>query len=235
MFSFHLFLFVDLTCMLCHLPTVTYRASFMLAQSRHKGLLCYLRTEQGIVSPISCHVSLTWCCSTLSPVNEAHEMVIWLFLVVAVVVTCSDPILCFLTPDDWCRVKLSTVNPNVTSDYINASYMPVGITAPPYCELMKKLNKKGQILEVAIIAQNCCKILCVHSDYINGDSLLFLTYKTIASQGYKSRSAYIATQGPLPSTVNDFWRMVWEQRVKGIVMVTNCIEKGRVSPLLPGL
>lgn len=117
--------------MLCHLPTVTHRASFLLAQSRYRGLLSYLRTEQGIVSPISCHVSLTW-------VNEAHEMVPipWLNLVVAVVVNCSDAILCFLIPDDWCRVRLSTLNPNVTSDYINASYMPVGITvcnkAPPY-------------------------------------------------------------------------------------------------------
>lgn len=150
---------VDLTCMLCHLPTVTHRASFLLAQSRYRGLLSYLRTEQGIVSPISCHVSLTWCCSTLSPVNEAHEMVPipWLILVVAVVVNCSDAILCFLIPDDWCRVRLSTLNPGVTSDYINASYMPVGITvcnkAPPYWADKKMLKRKGQISEVATIVQ----------------------------------------------------------------------------------
>ncbi|XP_038157020.1 receptor-type tyrosine-protein phosphatase H-like [Cyprinodon tularosa] len=74
-----------------------------------------------------------------------------------------------ILPYDWSRVKL--VGSNVTSDYINANYLP----------------------------------------------------------GYNSNKEYIATQGPLPSTVNDFWRMVWEQKVRRIVMVTNCIEAGRTK------
>ena len=46
-----------------------------------------------------------------------------------------------------------------------------------------------------------------------------------APQGYRQKGAYIATQGPLPHTVNDFWRMVWEREVKCIVMLCKTTEK----------
>lgn len=48
-------------------------------------------------------------------------------------------------------------------------------------------------------------------------------------QGYKHSKEYIATQGPLPETRNDFWKMVLQQKSPIVVMLTQCNERRRVS------
>ncbi|XP_049334910.1 receptor-type tyrosine-protein phosphatase S isoform X15 [Astyanax mexicanus] len=57
------------------------------------------------------------------------------------------------------------------------------------------------------------------SDYINANYI----------DGYRKQNAYIATQGPLPETFGDFWRMVWEQRAASVVMMTKLEEKSRIK------
>ncbi|PKK28573.1 protein tyrosine phosphatase, receptor type, D [Columba livia] len=57
------------------------------------------------------------------------------------------------------------------------------------------------------------------SDYINANYI----------DGYRKQNAYIATQGALPETFGDFWRMMWEQRGATVVMMTKLEERSRVK------
>ncbi|CAK8684485.1 unnamed protein product [Clavelina lepadiformis] len=47
--------------------------------------------------------------------------------------------------------------------------------------------------------------------------------------GYKQEKEFIATQGPLPTTKEDFWRMIWEQNSRTIVTLTQIVEGERVK------
>ncbi|KAM6962339.1 tyrosine-protein phosphatase non-receptor type 12 isoform 2-T2 [Tautogolabrus adspersus] len=55
------------------------------------------------------------------------------------------------------------------------------------------------------------------TDYVNANFI----------KGMDGPEAYIATQGPLPNTVIDFWRMNWEYNVAVIVMACREFEMGR--------
>lgn len=59
----------------------------------------------------------------------------------------------------------------------------------------------------------------IGSDYINANFVL----------GYKERKKFICAQGPMESTVSDFWRMIWEQHLEIIVMLTNLEEYNKAK------
>nr|XP_034320795.1 uncharacterized protein LOC105339512 [Crassostrea gigas] len=57
------------------------------------------------------------------------------------------------------------------------------------------------------------------SDYINANYI----------DGIGQENDYIATQGPKQNTVNDFWVMVWQEKVAQIVMLTNLVEETKTK------
>ncbi|XP_017137165.1 tyrosine-protein phosphatase 69D [Drosophila miranda] len=57
------------------------------------------------------------------------------------------------------------------------------------------------------------------TDYINANFVI----------GYKERKKFICAQGPMESTIDDFWRMIWEQHLEIIVMLTNLEEYNKAK------
>ncbi|XP_071854385.1 receptor-type tyrosine-protein phosphatase F-like isoform X3 [Apostichopus japonicus] len=55
------------------------------------------------------------------------------------------------------------------------------------------------------------------SDYYNGNYI----------KNAKDEIGFIACQGPNTASLNDFWRMIWQEKVSNLVMLTNLIEKGK--------
>lgn len=56
-----------------------------------------------------------------------------------------------------------------------------------------------------------------NTDYVNASFI----------DGYRQKDSYIASQGPLQHTIEDFWRMIWEWRSCSIVMLTELEERGQ--------
>ncbi|XP_061613362.1 receptor-type tyrosine-protein phosphatase H-like isoform X1 [Phyllopteryx taeniolatus] len=92
----------------------------------------------------------------------------------------------------------------------------VGIQHTQNAALMPENMEKNRFTNVLPYDWSRVKLHTTNgnSDYINASYI----------PGYNNSREYIATQGPLPATVSDFWRMIWEQKVNAIVMVTNCTE-----------
>nr|XP_019599160.1 PREDICTED: receptor-type tyrosine-protein phosphatase eta isoform X2 [Rhinolophus sinicus] len=98
----------------------------------------------------------------------------------------------------------------------------VGISLPKYAAELAENRAKNRYNNVLPYDISRVKLsVQTHStdDYINANYM----------PGYHSKKDFIATQGPLPNTLKDFWRMVWEKNVYTIVMLTKCVEQGRTK------
>nr|XP_020007535.1 receptor-type tyrosine-protein phosphatase eta isoform X2 [Castor canadensis]XP_020007536.1 receptor-type tyrosine-protein phosphatase eta isoform X2 [Castor canadensis]XP_020007537.1 receptor-type tyrosine-protein phosphatase eta isoform X2 [Castor canadensis]XP_020007538.1 receptor-type tyrosine-protein phosphatase eta isoform X2 [Castor canadensis]XP_020007539.1 receptor-type tyrosine-protein phosphatase eta isoform X2 [Castor canadensis] len=98
----------------------------------------------------------------------------------------------------------------------------VGISLPKYAAELAENRGKNRYNNVLPYDISRVKLsIQIHStdDYVNANYM----------PGYHSKKDFIATQGPLPNTLKDFWRMVWEKNVYAIVMLTKCVEQGRTK------
>ncbi|XP_028402571.1 receptor-type tyrosine-protein phosphatase F-like isoform X3 [Dendronephthya gigantea] len=101
----------------------------------------------------------------------------------------------------------------------NKEYNDLPKTLNSSWEVSKKLYNKPKNRYGNIVTYDHSRVVLSgdeKTDYINASYI----------DGIKEKS-YIACQGPRTNTVNDMWRMVWEQRSYSIVMVTSLVELGK--------
>ncbi|XP_015127343.1 receptor-type tyrosine-protein phosphatase F [Diachasma alloeum] len=117
------------------------------------------------------------------------------------------------------------VKNGIASGKLNAQYeaFPRGQTKPwEYGQLPenKSKNRYANLIAYDETRVKLEKLLDdPYSDYINANYI----------KGYQKNKAYIATQGPRQNTLNDFWRMIWQERVQVICMLANVLESGKTK------
>lgn len=62
-----------------------------------------------------------------------------------------------------------------------------------------------------------------------GENQEYINASYIRMQVGADEFFYISCQGPLPSTVQAFWQMIWENKSDIIAMMTQEVERGRIK------
>ncbi|CAB3385260.1 Hypothetical predicted protein, partial [Cloeon dipterum] len=98
---------------------------------------------------------------------------------------------------------------------------PLGQTQSWHCGFKPENKSKNRYKNLAAYDSSRVKLELLpgdeNSDYINANYV----------DAYERPKAYIAGQGPTAETIDDFWRMVWQEKVSLIVMLTNLVEGGK--------
>uniref|UniRef100_H2Y7N1 protein-tyrosine-phosphatase n=1 Tax=Ciona savignyi TaxID=51511 RepID=H2Y7N1_CIOSA len=159
-----------------------------------------------------------------------------------------------ILPFDHTRVILKDADQSVPgSDYINANYIRVTnqYTELILCHLNKTHHLSGQVVITAITTSKYKHrilllyiFVCFFINIFTPISILFLILLVIQASnilnkitivqpdceeasGMMKRKTYISTQGCLSNTITDFWKMVYQENSRIIVMTTKEVERGR--------
>lgn len=90
--------------------------------------------------------------------------------------------------------------------------------------------KQSDLLNMTIFGKSFSALSAVSVDLISVSCLKCLQPEADTKcNNAKPKKSYIATQGCLQNTISDFWRMVFQENSRVIVMTTKEVERGKVS------
>lgn len=126
-----------------------------------------------------------------------------------------------------CRALNQCMDP-ATVQALHQQYQSLDLNSPNESCLPPGTKSKCRYVNVLPNPESRVPLSKLPSDDSPAGTSTFINANFVAGYNGKPRK-YIASQGPLPHTVPDFWRMVWEHGVEVIVMTTGCVEGGRVK------
>uniref|UniRef100_A0ABM5F8R6 protein-tyrosine-phosphatase n=1 Tax=Pogona vitticeps TaxID=103695 RepID=A0ABM5F8R6_9SAUR len=122
--------------------------------------------------------------------------------------------------DSYFKKQKADSNCGFAEEYENLRL--VGVNQPKFAAELpenKGKNRYNNVLPYEFSRVKLSMKTSPFDDYINANYM----------PGYNSKEEFIAAQGPLPTTVQDFWRMIWEKNIYAVVMLTKCVEQGRTK------
>ncbi|XP_030030123.2 tyrosine-protein phosphatase corkscrew isoform X2 [Manduca sexta] len=138
-----------------------------------------------------------------------------------------------ILPYDQTRVVLGRRDNKCESDYINASYVRTTRLSDS-CSSVQSSNESLNSVKSLILKSDLKKVTPLVTKSLSDDALrevkkslkLDKINGNICPDPVKEKM-YIAAQGCLSNTKDDFWRMIWQEDIRVIAMITNEVENGK--------
>ncbi|XP_057296349.1 tyrosine-protein phosphatase non-receptor type 12-like [Hydractinia symbiolongicarpus] len=121
-----------------------------------------------------------------------------------------------------CSIILESGNALIDIEFERLKYRSSEYVRVPTSEGSKEVNRKKNRYK-DILPFDHSRVVLPKERFVDGSD--YINANIITDE--KSKVCYIASQGPLPSTVDDFWRMIWHYNVTLIIMVCKEVEKGK--------